>query len=222
MRLLLAEDDPVLASGLKSALNQEGYQVTHFSDGRHAQLALDQETFDLVVLDLGLPGRDGCDILAHLRNRQVLVPVLVLTARDEVEERVRCLDLGADDYLIKPFDLGELLARLRALRRRYAGRTELAIHYRDLCLDPSARRVTRAGVEVALSTREFELLEVLLENVGRVLSRERLDQVLYGWGDGVESNAMEVHIHKLRKKLGHALIQTVRGVGYRVPEPPPE
>lgn len=219
MRLLLAEDDPVLSSGLQSALGQAGYRVDHFSDGVSAQQALDLESYDIVVLDLGLPGRDGNNILQALRQRGDTLPILVLTARDGIDDRVRSLDLGADDYLVKPFDLDELLARLRALRRRYGGRADLVIQYRGLVLDPQTHRVTLEGEEVKLSTREFTLLETMLENAGRVLSRERLEQALYGWNDGVESNALEVHIHNLRRKLGKSFIRNVRGVGYLMPKP---
>ena len=220
MRLLLAEDDPVLSSGLKSALTQAGYRVDHFADGISAQQALDLECYDIVVLDLGLPGRDGNTILKALRKRSDRIPILILTARDAIGDRVQSLDLGADDYLVKPFDLEELMARLRALRRRYGDRTELAIHYRDLVLDPETHRVTLAGKEVRLTAMEFTLLETLLEKVGRVLSRDRLGQALYGWNDGIESNAVEVHIHNLRRKLNGIPIRTVRGVGYLIPNNP--
>jgi DNA-binding response OmpR family regulator len=219
MRLLLAEDDPLLSSGLLSALGQAGYQVDHFSDGVSAQQALDCEHYDMLLLDLGLPGRDGNQILESLRRRGSTLPVLVLTARDEIDDRVHSLDLGADDYLIKPFDLGELLARIRALRRRYGGRPESSIRHQGLILNPDAHQVTLDGNEISLSAREFSLLEALLEHVGRVLSREQLEQSLYGWNEGIESNAIEVHIHKLRRKLGKPVIQTVRGVGYRIPKP---
>ena len=217
MRLLLAEDDPVLSSGLRSALTQAGYRVDHFADGISAQQALDVEPYDFVVLDLGLPGRDGNTILKALRQRNEMIPILILTARDSLDDRVQSLDLGADDYLIKPFDLEELLARLRALRRRYGDRTELAIHYRDLVLNPETHRVTLAGNEIRLTAKEFTLLETLLEKAGRVLSRDRLGQALYGWDDGIESNAVEVHIHNLRRKLNGIPIRTVRGVGYLIP-----
>lgn len=219
MRLLLAEDDPVLGSGLESALTQAGYRVDLFSNGDDARQALDLEHYDIVLLDLGLPGCDGNAILKALRQGRKLQPVLVLTARDGINDRVKSLDLGADDYLVKPFDLDELLARLRALRRRYGGRNQLNIHYRQLILNPETHKTTLAGAEIKLTAREFTLLETLLESVGRVLSRERLEQALYGWNDGVESNAIEVHIHNLRRKLHPLPIHTVRGVGYLLPEP---
>ena len=224
MRLLLAEDDPVLSSGLDSALTQAGYRVDRFSDGNNVQQALDMEHYDLLVLDLGLPGRDGNTILKALQRQRKVLPVLVLTARDSIDDRVKSLDLGADDYLVKPFDLDELLARLRALRRRYGGRNELVIRYRQLVLNPETRQVTLTGKPVKLTLREFTLLETLLESVGRVLSRARLEQALYGWNDGVESNAVEVHIHNLRRKLPDLPIHTIRGVGYLLPaqqSPPP-
>ena len=217
MRLLLAEDDPVLSSGLLLALGQAGYRVDHFSDGNSAQQALDLGSYDIVVLDLGLPGRDGNTILKSLRQRRVPLPVLILTARDGIEDRVRSLDMGADDYLLKPFDLDELLARLRALRRRYGGRTEMLIRYGDLTLDPETHQVTLSGEPIALTCREFTLLEALLEHAGRPLSRGQMAQILYGWDEGVESNAVEVHIHNLRRKLSGVAIRTVRGVGYLMP-----
>lgn len=219
MRLLLAEDDPVLSSGLHSALTQAGYRVELFSNGNDVQQALDMEHYDLVVLDLGLPGRDGNTILRALQRRNKAIPVLVLTARDGIDDRVKSLDLGADDYLVKPFDLNELLARLRALRRRYGGRNELLIRYRDLVLDPETHLVTLAGDTIKLTAREFTLLETMLESAGRVLSRARLEQALYGWNEGVESNAIEVHIHNLRRKLSSIPIHTIRGVGYLLPAP---
>jgi len=217
MRLLLAEDDPILSSGLISALTQAGYRVDHFADGDSAHHALKVESYDIAVLDLGLPGKDGNSIIKALRQHRETVPVLVLTARDGIDDRVQSLDLGADDYLVKPFDLEELMARLRALRRRYGGRTELVIRYQQLMLNPDAHQVTLAGDEIKLTAREFTLLEALLEKVGRVLSRDQLGQALYGWNDGVESNAVEVHIHNLRRKLDGVPIRTVRGVGYMIP-----
>lgn len=217
MRLLLAEDDPVLASGLESALTLEGYQVTCLGDGLQVQHALRDDTFGLLILDLGLPGCDGIQILGELRSRLSMIPVLVLTARDQLNDRVRCLDLGADDFLLKPFHLPELTARLRALRRRYGGRAEVAIRHGALCFDPVERRVTLGDKEVNLTAREFTLAEALLESAGRVMTREQLEQLVYGWTDGVESNAIEVHIHNLRRKLGRELVRTIRGVGYMVP-----
>jgi two-component system OmpR family response regulator/two-component system response regulator QseB len=185
--------------------------------GDAAERELRTEPYAAAVLDLGLPMKDGLDVLAAVRRAGVTLPVLVLTARDAVPDRVRGLDVGADDYVVKPVDLDELAARLRALVRRAHGvaQQQLAVH--DVVLDPAARTVTRAGEPVALSTREFDLLHALLLNAGRVLTREQLEQHLYAWGQEVESNAVEVHVHHLRRKLGAGLIQTVRGVGYLLP-----
>jgi two-component system OmpR family response regulator/two-component system response regulator QseB len=214
MRVLLAEDDTLLGDGLRAGLRQRGFRVDWVRDGAAAERELRAEPYAAAVLDLGLPLRDGLDVLAAVRRAGIVLPVLVLTARDAVPERIKGLDTGADDYVVKPVDLDELAARLRALVRRAHGqpRERLALH--DVELDPAARCVTRAGSAVALSAREFDLLHVLMLNAGRVLSREQLEQHLYAWGQEVESNAIEVHIHHLRRKLGAGLIQTVRGVGY--------
>jgi DNA-binding response OmpR family regulator len=185
-------------------------------DGVAAEMALKVEHYDLMVLDIGLPGRSGLQVLQHLRDSGGQLPVLILTARDTIQDRVLGLDSGADDYLVKPFDLDELSARLRALYRRHAGRASPTLQHGDIELDPAAHHVTRAGQPVAISPREFVLLQALLENAGRVLSRAQLEETLYGWGEEVESNTVEVHIHHLRKKLGQPLIRTVRGVGYMV------
>lgn len=216
MRILLVEDDSLLGDGLRVGLAQEGYSVDWVKDGRAAQLALEAEPYALVVLDLGLPRISGLELLQWLRRGGNDLPVLILTARDAVADRVQGLDSGADDYLVKPFDLDELGARLRALLRRAGGRATPQIVHGDLAVDPAARRVNRAGKEVELSPKEFGILLELLENAGRVLSREQLEQSLYGWGEEVESNAVEVHIHHLRKKLDPGLIRTIRGVGYLV------
>ncbi|MCU0813292.1 MAG: winged helix-turn-helix domain-containing protein [Burkholderiaceae bacterium] len=217
MRVLLAEDDPLLGDGLRAGLRQHGFQVDWVRSGDAAERELRTEPYAAAVLDLGLPRKDGLDVLAAVRRAGVTLPVLVLTARDAVPDRVRGLDVGADDYVVKPVDLDELAARLRALVRRAHGvaQQQLAVH--DVVLDPAARTVTRAGEPVALSTREFDLLHALLLNAGRVLTREQLEQHLYAWGQEVESNAVEVHVHHLRRKLGAGLIQTVRGVGYLLP-----
>ena len=214
MRVLLVEDDKLLGNGLKAGLGQAGYTVDWVQDGVSADAALSTEGFDLVVLDLGLPRLPGIDVLKRLRARGNNVPVLILTARDTVSERVEGLDSGADDYLIKPFDLDELTARLRALQRRHAGRPEPVLRHGDIVLDPAAYTVTLREEPVSLSTSEFALLQLLLENVGRVMPRTRLEQTLYGWDGEAESNSLEVFIHHLRKKLGAELIRTVRGVGY--------
>lgn len=214
MRILLAEDDQLLGDGIKAGLRQLGFQVDWVRDGAAAEQEIRAQPYDAVILDLGLPRKDGLDVLTSIRAAHVTIPVLVLTARDGVPARVRGLDLGADDYLIKPVDLHELGARLRALIRRAHGQPHDVLKVQDVVLDPAARSVTRAGEPVALSTREFDLLHTLMLGADRVHTREQLEQRLYGWGQEVESNAIEVHIHNLRRKLGNALIQTVRGVGY--------
>ena len=217
MRILLAEDDPLLGDGLRAGLRQSGFQVDWVRDGDAAERELRAEPYAAAVLDLGLPLKDGMAVLASIRRAAVKTPVLVLTARDAVPDRIRGLDLGADDYVVKPVDLHELAARLRALVRRAHGQPEERLVAQDVVLDPAARTVLRAGVPVALPAREFDLLHALMLNAGRVMSREQLEQHLYSWGREVESNAVEVHVHHLRRKLGNDLIQTVRGVGYIVP-----
>jgi len=214
MRILLAEDDALLGDGLRAGLRQRGFQVDWVGDGAAAERELRAEPYAAAVLDLGLPLMDGMDVLGAVRRAGVTLPVLVLTARDTVPDRVRGLDIGADDYVVKPVDLDELAARLRALVRRAHGQVQERLVAQDVVLDPAARSVTQAGLAVVLSTREFDLLQVLMLGAGRVLSREQIEQQLYSWGREVESNAVEVHVHHLRRKLGAALIQTVRGVGY--------
>lgn len=213
MRVLLIEDDALLGDGIHVGLKQSGFAVDWVRDGRAGQLALETGEYSVVVLDLGLPRLSGTELLKWLRTRGSRVPVLILTARDTVADRVAGLDTGADDYLIKPFDLDELIARLRALLRREGDKTPQMRHA-DIELDPIARRVVKAGHPVELSPREFALLYELLANAGRVQSRDQLEQRLYGWGEEVESNSVEVHIHHLRKKLGSDLIRTKRGFGY--------
>jgi two-component system OmpR family response regulator/two-component system response regulator QseB len=217
MRILLAEDDPQLGDGLRAGLRQLGFQVDWVRDGAAAERELRAQTYAAAVLDLGLPLMDGMDVLTNARRAGLTLPVLVLTARDAVPDRIRGLDSGADDYIVKPIDLEELAARLRALVRRAHGQPQESLSAQDLRLDPAARTVTQAGSPVTLSAREFDLLHALMLNAGRVLSREQLEQHLYSWGQEVESNAIEVHIHHLRRKLGSAVIQTVRGVGYLLP-----
>ncbi|MFZ2627414.1 MAG: response regulator transcription factor [Rugosibacter sp.] len=220
MRILLVEDDPLLGDGLTAGLRQAGFAVDWVKDGAAADHALKSESFDLAVLDLGLPRLSGMEILRRLRERPAdaggNTPVLVLTARDATDDKVAGLDAGADDYLVKPVDLDELAARVRALTRRAAGRTMPQIHHGALTLDPIARQVTRHGEMVELSTREFDLLQALLENTGRVMTRTQLEGALYGWRDEPDSNALEVHIHHLRRKLGNELIKTLRGIGYTI------
>ncbi len=220
MRILLVEDDRLLGDGVKAGLAGAGFAVDWVRDGEAALAALAAESFTAIVLDLGLPRRDGLSVLSALRGAGNPVPVLVLTARDQVVDKVRCLDLGADDYVVKPFDLDELAARLRALVRRSQGRADASLRHGDLVLDPAARSASLKGVPVALTGREFDLLRMLLDAAGRVLTRRMLDEQLYVWGEAVGSNALEVHIHHLRRKLGSELIRTVRGVGYMVDEAP--
>ena len=216
MRLLLIEDDPSLAEGILTALKGEGYTLDWLQDGFSALHALSSESFDLAILDLGLPRLDGLAVLKALRDRHNPVPVLVLTARDGVQDRIVGLDAGADDYLVKPFDSAELKARLRALLRRSNGRAEPLISLRGVTLDPQNQHVTYAGCDINLSPKEFVLLHELLAQPDRVLSRDRLEQALYGWNEEVDSNTLEVHIHHLRRKLFPELIRTLRGVGYMI------
>ena len=218
MRILLAEDDPLLGEGLRAGLRQLGYTVDWVRDGKAAEQSLTTEDLDALVLDLGLPRQDGLTVLQKLRRSGSDLPVLVLTARDTVHDRIEGLDSGADDYLVKPFDLLEVGARLRAITRRREGRANPVMEYRELTLDPASRSVTRNGKPITLGGSEFALLEALLSHAGRILTRDRLEQLLYGWEEGVESNAIEGYIHHLRKKLGKDLIHTVRGVGYSIPK----
>ncbi len=216
MRILLAEDDAILGDGLRAGLRQLGFQVDWVRDGLAAERELLVGDYAAAVLDLGLPLKDGLDVLQALRARKISTPVLVLTARDAVPERIRGLDMGADDYVIKPVDLHELSARLRSLVRRSHGQMQDALRCGAVSLEPSTRRVCLHDEVVMLSTREFDLLHALMLNADRVMSREQLEQKLYSWGYEVESNAIEVHIHHLRRKLHPDVIQTVRGVGYTV------
>lgn len=216
MRVLLVEDDPMIGDSLRKGLRMEGFTVDWVQDGRSAELAVETTHYALVLLDLGLPKKDGLSVLRGWRERGSTVPVLILTARDAVPDRVAGLDGGADDYLVKPFDLTELLARMRALLRRQAGRARDLIEVGALRLDPVAHAIDYRGQPVQLSAREFALLHALAESPGVVLSREQLEDRLYGWGEEVESNAVEVHVHNLRRKLSAQLIRTVRGVGYRL------
>ena len=214
MRVLLVEDDALLGDGVKAGLKLAGFAVDWAQDGQAAKLALETEEYALLVLDLGLPKLSGLDLLKWLRSRSTTLPVLILTARDTVADRVAGLNAGADDYLIKPFDLDELIARLNALLRRSAGQVTQTIQHGEITLTPSSHEAHKNGELVVLSAREFALLHQLLLHVGHVQSREQLEQHLYGWGEEVESNSVEVHIHHLRKKLGANLIRTLRGVGY--------
>jgi two-component system OmpR family response regulator/two-component system response regulator QseB len=216
MRLLLAEDDALLGDGLQAGLRQAGFQVDWVRDGIAAEHALAGGTYAALVLDLGLPRRSGEELLARLRTKGGCLPVLILTARDGVGDRVRGLDAGADDYLVKPADLSELAARLRALVRRARGEAAPKLRAGAIELDPATREVTLHGVPVALQPREFALLHELMSSAGRALSRQQLEERLYAWGEEVGSNAVEVHVHHLRRKLGPDAVRTVRGVGYLV------
>lgn len=218
MRLLLVEDDTMIGETIVDLLRAERYAVDWVKDGEAADTALRTQRYDLVVLDLGLPRRDGLALLRALRARKERVPVLIATARDAVPQRVEGLDAGADDYVLKPFEMDELLARIRALLRRAAGRAEPVYEHRGVAINPATREVTVNGEPVVLSAREWAVLEPLLARPGAVLSRAQLEEKLYGWGDEISSNAVEVYIHGLRKKLGADLIRNVRGVGYMVPK----
>ena len=220
MRLLVVEDDAMIGTSLRNGLRQDGYTVDWVRDGAAAELAIAATAYDAILLDLGLPGRSGLELLAHWRARQNPVPVLIITARDTVADRVLGLDTGADDYLVKPFDLNEVSARLRALLRRRVGRAAPIIENGPLTLDPASREVRLDGNEISLSAREFGILHALMETPGVPLSRSQLEERLYGWQEEIGSNAVEVHIHALRRKLGSDRIRNVRGVGYMVPREP--
>ena len=219
-RVLYAEDDPQVVQMVQVYFDRQVPQWTLdiATCGRDCLAAMERGGYDLLLLDLGLPKKDGLDVLKTLRHRGNRIPVLILTARDTVADRVKGLDAGADDYLVKPFDLDELAARIRALLRRQSGRAEPAIQFGDLRLNPATHEVTFQGKPLSLSAREFSLLEVFLDRPGMVLSREQLEEKLYGWGEEVESNTVEVYIHALRRKLGQEFIKNVRGVGYMVPK----
>lgn len=217
MRLLLVEDDQMIGETVLDQLRAENYAVDWVRDGESADTALRAQSYDLVLLDLGLPRRDGLAVLRALRARKERIPVLIATARDSVQQRIEGLDAGADDYLLKPFDLDELLARIRALLRRAAGRAEPVYEHKGVSINPATREVLVSGEPVVLSAREWAVLEPLLARPGRVLSRSQIEEKLYGWKEEIASNAVEVYIHGLRRKLGADLIRNVRGVGYMVP-----
>lgn len=217
MRVLVVEDDALLGDAIQAGLKQAGYAVDWMKDGVAAEQALTTEPYAAVVLDLGLPRLSGLEVLSRMRSRNTPIPVLILTARDTVDDRIKGLDAGADDYLVKPFDMGELAARLRALIRRASGKTEPLLQIAEVKLDPAAHRVLYRDKPVELSSREFAVLHALMLNAGKVLSRAQLEEQLYAWGDEIESNAVEVHIHHLRRKLYPELIETIRGVGYLLP-----
>ena len=218
MRLLLVEDDPMIGEAVQDLLRAEHYAVDWARDGDAADTALRTQTYDLVLLDIGLPRRDGLTVLRDLRTRKDRTPVVVATARDAVAQRIEGLDAGADDYVLKPYDLDELLARIRALLRRAAGRAEPVYEHKGVCINPATREATVQGVPVVLSAREWAVLEPLIARPGMVLSRQQLEDKMYGWGDEVSSNAVEVYVHGLRKKLGAEVLLNVRGVGYLVPK----
>lgn len=208
----------MIAQGLQTALRQSGFAVDLMRDGKSAAAALQTSTFDVVLLDLGLPHRDGLDVLRELRKRGDSTPVIVLTARDEIQHRIAGLDAGADDYIVKPFDLDEVMARMRSVLRRATGRGDSSIQHGELRLDLLSRTIERNGMAVSVSAHEYAVLEALLQRPGAVLSRTQLEDRLYGWDDQIASNAVEVYIHGLRRKLGSDAIRTVRGVGYFVPK----
>jgi two-component system response regulator QseB len=219
VRILIVEDDELLGAGIRDAFTRAQWTVEWVQDGRSAAAALRASAFDLAVLDLGLPGMDGLDVLRSVRGKGSTTPILVLSARGTAPQRIVGLDAGADDYMVKPFDVDELLARSRALLRRQRGAAVNAIEHGPLRLDPVGQTVTLEGHPVSLQRREFMLLHRLLQSVGQVLTRAQLEESVYGWGDGVESNSLDVHIHRLRRKLYPDLIRTVRGIGY-IADPP--
>ena len=217
MRVLIVEDDPMIGASIRTGLRQDGYTADWARDGNSAEAAVATNEYDAILLDLGLPGRSGLELLAQWRRKKNTVPILIITARDSVDDRIAGLDTGADDYLVKPFDLNELAARLRALLRRRSGRATPVIEHGPLHLDPATHEVRLNGTAVKLSGREFALLQALLQAPGVPLSRSQLEDRLYGWEEEIGSNAVEVHIHALRRKIGSELIRNVRGVGYMVP-----
>lgn len=219
MRVLLVEDDAMIGESVRTSLRHDGYAVDWVRNGQLADTALMNEHFDIVLLDLGLPGKDGLQVLRALRARKKNTPVIVITARDDVEDRIKGLDAGADDYMVKPFDLDELSARIRSGLRRSAGHAEPEMEVMGVRLNPATRAVSHNGQPVQLSAREYAIVEALMLRPGLILSRAQLEERMYGWGDEVGSNTVEVYIHAIRRKLGADFIQNVRGVGYFVPKP---
>lgn len=219
MRILLAEDDRMIGESVRTSLRQEGYAVDWVCDGRSADAALVSEHFDLVLLDLGLPGMSGLEVLRALRGRKNGTPAIVITARDGIEDRIRGLDAGADDYVVKPFDVDELAARMRSALRRSAGHAEPEIEILGVRINPATKEVIKDGKKIALSAREYAIVEALMLRPGAILSRAQLEERMYGWGDEIESNAVEVYIHGVRRKLGTDFVQNVRGIGYFIPKP---
>lgn len=216
MRILLVEDDPLLGDGIRKSLGHLGFTIDWLRNGREAEAALQTEEYAAMVFDIGLPERDGLALLQSARSRGLHTPILMLTAKDTKPDKLKGFSLGADDYVIKPVDMEELAARLHALIRRAGGRASPRIKINDVEIDPDTRQTWKAGEPVELSSKEFAVLELLLQNVGRVLTRSQLEQSLYGWSEGADSNTIEVFIHHLRKKLGSNFIQTLRGIGYTV------
>lgn len=214
MRLLLVEDNDALGKGLYAGLTDAGYAVDWVKDGETATSAIFSEEYDVITLDLGLPKKSGIEVLNEIRNREKNVPVLVLTAKDTVNDKILGLDSGADDYMVKPFDLHELVARLKAITRRSKGRASAGISYKDITIDPNSHSVSKNGQHIELSPRAFDVLQTLMENKGRVMSRSRLEESTYSWKDEIDSNAVEVYIYQIRKKIGSDFIKTIRGVGY--------
>ena len=214
MKILLIEDDQLLGDGIQRGLIQDGHTIDWITDGINGEAAIYTESFDVCILDLGLPRKSGLEILRTARAKGVDIKIIILTAQDRPEDKVAGLDSGADDYLTKPFNLSELTARLRALQRRASGRTSNTITHNNLSLDPSSFNVTLDNKNIIVPPKEFALLQKLLENVGKVITKDSLEQALYNWDNEIDSNTLEVHIHHLRKKLGSDLIRTVRGVGY--------
>ena len=214
MRLLLIEDDEVLGDGIVAGLKEFSYITDWLRDGRHMESAIASTEYDAIILDLGLPVESGLTLLVKLRETGKTLPVLILTARDTLDDKVKGLDLGADDYMIKPFDLDELAARLRALIRRDHGRTHPLLKHNDIEMDLASHHVNRGQDTIELSAREFSLLQLLLENSGKVMSKRKIEDNIYAWGEEIESNSVEVHIHNIRKKIGPDVIKTIRGVGY--------
>lgn len=219
MRILLVEDDALLGDGVRKSLGHLGFTVDWLRSGREAESALDTEEYAAIVLDIGLPERDGLTLLQTARTRGLQTPILMLTARDTTPDKLKGFSLGADDYVVKPVDMEELAARLHALIRRSGGRASPRLTVDDVEIDPDTRQAWKAGSPVDLSAKEFAVLEMLMQNAGRVMTRAQLEQSLYGWSEGADSNTIEVFIHHLRKKLGSSFIQTLRGIGYTIKRP---
>lgn len=218
MRILIAEDDAMISASICTALQHDGFVVDLVQNGRAVNDMVSSEHFDLLLLDIGLPGRNGLEILREIRDGKQDIPVIIITARDDVDDKVNGLDLGADDYLVKPFSAKELSARIRCALRRSCGRAEPEIEIQDISFNPNTRQVLKNGNAAVLSVKEYAIVEALIQRPGIMLSRAQLEERIYGWGEEVDSNAVLVHIHAIRQKLGRAFIQTLRGVGYCIPK----